>query len=79
MPLDQFVNGEKERIWKEHCIGWQLKFSVLPRKCYYSRKKIWFCWAYKGTAMWTGPGDPVFENKWVGKNEYLIQKLKGNI
>ena len=65
--------------FKHHCRGWQLKFCLWPRKCYYTQKNIWLKKAYKGTAMWTGPGDPVFEHRWVDKHEFLIKKLKGHI
>jgi hypothetical protein len=35
--------------------------------------------AYEQTAMWTGPGDPVFEYRYYDKNEFLIEKIKGNV
>lgn len=79
MPLDTLILQVKDRDWKNHCIGWEFKFSLLPRRCHYTDKNIWLKWSYKGTAMWTGPGDPIFENRWIEKNQYLLEKLKGNI
>jgi hypothetical protein len=29
--------------------------------------------------MWTGPGTPEFEDRWVDKNEYLLKKIKGDL
>jgi hypothetical protein len=29
--------------------------------------------------MWTGPGEPVFDIRWVDRNEYLLAKIKGVI
>lgn len=65
--------------WPDHCIGWQQKFVWFPKKCYYTDKSIWFERAYKGTAMWTGPGDPVFEHRWITRKEFLFAKIKGII
>jgi hypothetical protein len=40
---------------------------------------LWLTKAYKGTAMWLGPGEPVFEHHWIDKNQYLMAKLKGTL
>jgi hypothetical protein len=29
--------------------------------------------------MWTGPGEPAYETRWVDRKEFLIQKLIGKI
>lgn len=80
MPLDNTNwSYDSIRSWKDHCVGWQRKISIIPRTCYYSNKFIWLQIAYKGTAMWTGPGEPVFEHRWVSKNQYLLEKIKGTI
>lgn len=80
MPLDNTNwSYDTDRAWKDHCIGWETKISFWPRRCYYSNKLLWFKFAYKGTAMWTGPGEPVFEHRWIDKNQYLLEKVKGSI
>lgn len=61
------------------CIGTELKFVFFPRRCHLSGKYIWLKRGYKKTAMYTGPGDPIFEHRWFSKDEYLIAKLKGDI
>jgi hypothetical protein len=61
------------------CIGWEQQWSLLPRKCFYSNKSLWFKRAYKGTSMLIGPGDTIFEYRWVDPKEYLFLKIKGNL
>ncbi len=78
MPLDNSFDWIDDSF-KSHCLGWQLKLSLWPRHCYYTKKRIWFKYAYKGVAMWTGPGDPVYETRWVDRKEFLFQKLIGKI
>ena len=76
MPLDSFGYYDAFKI---HCLGWQFKLCIFPRKCHYSKKWLMFRKCYKGTAMWTGPGTPVFEDRWVAKHEFLIRRIKGEI
>jgi hypothetical protein len=58
--------------------GWQLEFTFWPRRCLISNRIIWLQRAYKGTAIWTGPGTPVVEHRWHSAREHVIWKLKGN-
>jgi len=58
---------------------WYLKFAWLPQTCDKTGQKIWLKQSYRGIRMITGPGDPVFEYRWIDKHEWLLQKLKGNI
>ncbi len=76
MPLDRMFDDD---FFKRRCIGWQLKWSLWPRRCFYTKKRLWFTLAYKGTAMITGPGEPVFEYRWCERHEYLFLKIKGDI
>lgn len=66
---DPFLNRAK----------WRLTFAWKPHRCYISNKWIWCKTGYKGTAMWTGPGTPVFEIHWLTKEDFLIGILKGRI
>jgi hypothetical protein len=61
------------------CVGWELRWSFLPRKCFYTKRLLWFNRAYMGTSILTGPGDPIFDYRWVDQKEYLILKIKGVI
>jgi hypothetical protein len=77
MPMDSLLWSNE--TFKRNCIGWQLKYSLWPRRCHYTERWLWFTLAYKGTAMITGPGDPVFEDRWCAKDAYLFLKIKGTI
>ena len=63
--------------FNSHCIDTKLKFVFLPKQCHISKKVLWLEFAYRKTAMWTGPGDPIFEHRWYSKLEYIIEQLKG--
>lgn len=75
MPLDNLIDDSFKRL----CIGWQLKFCAWPRRCHYTGKILWLKYAYEGTAMLTGPGEALFYHRWVEKNEFLLQQIKGTI
>jgi hypothetical protein len=79
MPLDNIMYTDHHDEYFYRRAVWYLKFSWLPRRCSLTHRRIWFCRAYKGTAMWTGPGSPVFEHKWIAKEEFLFAKLLGKI
>ena len=61
-----------------NCVGWQLKFAWLPKQCLISGRRVWLEFAYRGTSILTGPGEPIIEQGWHSKAEHLIYKLKGN-
>lgn len=56
---------------------WDIKFSLWPRKCFISGRSIWLKYAYRGTAIWTGPGDPIVEVHWVNPQEYMFMVIRG--
>ncbi len=55
---------------------WELKFCWWPQRCEITDQRLWLCLAYRGTAMWTGPGDPVYEFRYHTPTEHLIWQLK---
>jgi hypothetical protein len=77
MPLDSLMWSNED--FKRRCIGWKLKFSIWPRRCFYTGKYLWLKQAYFGVSMICGPGEPVFEYRWCERNEYLLLKIKGTI
>ena len=80
MPMDDWFNqATHDHEFNRHCVGTELKFSFIPRQCYVSGKKLWLTWAYRRTAMWTGPGDPIFEHRWYDKTEFIIERLKNKV
>ena len=63
--------------YRNFCIGTELKFTWLPKRCHFTGKILWMKLAYKQTAMYPGPGDVIFEERWYDKKEFLIAILKG--
>jgi len=77
MLLDNLMSSDEN--FKRRCIGWEYRIPLWPRRCYYSKKLLWLKKAYLGVSMLTGPGEPIFEYRWIEKNEFLIQRIKGTI
>jgi hypothetical protein len=77
MPMDSLMWNNAD--FKRRCIGWKLKYSIWPRRCHYTNKLLWFTLAYHGVGMICGPGEPVFEDRWCNRQEYLFLKIKGSI
>ena len=73
MPLDSVQSYD---YFKDRVIGRRLKFTLMPRRCYITKRIIWLSNAYCITAMYTGPGSPAYETRWYGKNEYIVARLK---
>lgn len=57
---------------------WKKRFAWWPHCCMITSRRIWLEFAYRGTAMYTGPGDPVYEHQWHDAKEHLLWTLKGN-
>lgn len=62
---DPFLNRAK----------WRLTFAWKPHRCIRSNRIIWLKYGYLGTAMYTGPGEPVYEYNWHTVEEHLIWTL----
>jgi len=56
---------------------WSMKFAILPHRCDITKKIIWLQYAYRGVAIWTGPGDDAVETRWHDRHEHLFWTLKG--
>ena len=56
---------------------WKLCRVVWPQRCEITGRRLWpGTQAYRGTAVWTGPGTPVHEHKWHACQEHLLWQLK---
>jgi hypothetical protein len=73
------IPGMDDDGFVRRCIGWELCWSLLPRKCFYTNRSLWLKRAYMGTSMLTGPGDPIFDHRWIDQKEYIFLKIKGVI
>ena len=74
MPLDQkYYNHSgtfNERAQFEY------KYCLWPRRCYESKRPIWFTLSVRARAVWTGPGEPVIEDRWYHRDEGLMIMIK---
>ena len=59
-----------------HQAVWVEKFAWWPRRCNITGQRLWFKKVMMGVAMYTGPGDPVFEFKWHEYKEHTLWLLK---
>lgn len=80
MPLDSLGFNPTQNDWLFYKrANWYYKFSWLPHRCEISKKIIWFKRAYRGIAMYTGPGDPIFEYKWITRELFMLARLRGTL
>lgn len=72
MPLDSmtFLDPFEQRARFEY------RYCLWPRKCYQSGRPIWLKLAIRARAVWTGPGEPVTEDRWFHMNEGLMIMIK---
>ena len=77
--LYYFAPVNTDDPFSRYCIGTQLKFVWLPKRCHFTDKLLWLKYAYVQTAMYTGPGDAIFEERWYDKNEFILEKIKGTV
>jgi hypothetical protein len=79
MPLDSvgYRSVDDWHFYKR--ADWYYKFAWWPHRCNRSNKLIWLKKAYRGVAMYTGPGDPVFEYKWITKEDFMLARIRGTI
>ena len=60
-------------------VGWKLKFCWFPKICFLTGKILWGKHAYHGARLIMGPGEHIYDQYWVEKNEFIITRLKGKI
>ena len=75
MPLEDLQSYD---FFRDRIISRQLKFTLIPRRCYLTKRTMWLESSYCVTAMFRN-GDSTFdyEHRWYDKNEYLVAVLKG--
>lgn len=56
--------------------NWRLKFLWLPKRSDITGRWLFLQFVYEGTAVWTGPGEPVFEFRYRETTEHVIWQLK---
>ena len=76
MMFINYGNFLEDYVFQRACINTTIVFVMWPRRCYFTNKILFLKYVYRQTAMWTGPGDPVFEYRWYDKNEFIKAKLQ---
>jgi hypothetical protein len=76
--LGYSVRSTKEMDQAFHARAeWALEFSWWPHRCDATGRIIWLQLAYRGRAVWSGPGSDAVETRWHDRHEHLIYTLKG--
>jgi hypothetical protein len=55
---------------------WVKRFAWWPKHCDLSGRRLWLKKVMMGVAVYTGPGDTVFEFRWHDAKEHVFWKLK---
>ena len=71
MPDDYNEERFLKRAWTD------LKWSLWPRRCHSSGRRLWLTQAYRAMYIIRGPGDPAIWTRWYSCKEMLLLKLKG--
>lgn len=58
---------------------WELTFAWLPHRCEKTGEEIWFKRAYRGSRKYRVEDNFMFDRRWIKRDEWLIEKLKGTI
>ena len=73
MPLD---NNFGDQLFYARCLGWERKFTWIPRRCDLTGSIIWLEWAYRGTACHQCDVTFFYEYRWRDADQHLIWVLK---
>ena len=71
LPLDIFNDLD----YFYYRAQWKLTFALWPRRCVRSGRRIFCEPAYQGTAMYTGPDEPIYEHHWHSSEQHLLWLL----
>jgi len=74
--VDARQRSDDERARGNRPAATRERFAWTPKRCNLSNKRIWLKKCMMGVAMWTGPGEPVFEFKWHDMKEHLFWVIK---
>ena len=74
--MDRAIRMLADRDDFEQRARFEYRWSVWPRRCYRTQRRVWGL-AVRAMALWTGPGEPVVETRWLHRDEGLVMMLKG--
>ena len=78
MPSSDWTKMSASDYHFKRCImGRKFKFTLIPRRCYVTKRILWLESAYCITSGYpVGFADWFYDNRWYDKDEYLIARLK---
>ena len=79
MPSSDWTTQSAGDYHFKRCImGRKLKFTLLPRRCYITKRIMWLENVYCITAGYRAGNDMdyLYEHRWYDKNEYIVARLK---
>ena len=76
MPLDSIGTIPYVDFYRNRYLGAELKFAWFPEVCILTGNRIWLKYGYRLTAIYTGPGDPIYDHRWHDKNAQIMWLLK---
>lgn len=79
--MDDFTDGSgvgaQDTFYRD--ASWKLKFAWFPYRCAVTGQKIWFKRAYCGTRQFRVDNHFMFDRRWIERDVWMIEKLKGTI
>lgn len=73
---DEVQQSPPSEDWGLHkARGWKLKLCWLPKRCFISNKPLWGKKVYHAQRVITGPGEPVIEDYYLEKFEFMKWQL----
>ena len=54
---------------------WEYKLCWWPQTCFLGGKQLWGKRAYFGERYIHGPGEPVVQDYWISKEEFVVWQL----
>ena len=74
--LDRAIRLLADQDDFERRARFEYSWSFWPRRCYRTSRRVWGV-GVRAQAIWTGPGEPIVETRWLHRDEGVILMLKG--
>lgn len=73
--LDRAIRMLADRDDFERRAQFEYRWSLWPRRCYRTQRRVWGL-AVRAEAIWTGPGEPVIERRWLHRDEAVLLMIR---
>jgi len=76
MPEYVYKHSDREALFYIRA-RWELRRIIWPKRCEITGRRLWpGTLAYRGRAVYTGPGSDAVETRWHNKKEHILWQLK---